>query len=107
MKRVLIATLVGIGLSCLGLALGLLYLDFTAREGAWVEAHLRGRDLSEQEQDALLAAWDTSRNFLPALVSGSLGAALLGVGLVLAAFELRVFSAKAPGERPSGTAGVG
>lgn len=92
MKRIVIAMLVAIGLAGVGLALGLLYLDFTAREGAWVEAHLRGRELSREEQDQLLGAWETSRNFLPALVAGSVGVALCGAGLVLAAFELPIFA---------------
>ena len=92
MKRVIIALLVAFGLGCIAVALGMLYLDYSAREKAWVESQMRGRSLNSAEQDELLTAWDNKETFLPAIISGSAGAALFGAGLVLAAFELPVFA---------------
>ena len=89
MNRKVIALTIGLGLACLSIALGMLYLDFTAREGAWMEMRMKnGQSLTPAEQAKILEAWQPQRNVRYALLAGSLGVALLGGGGVLGAFEI-------------------
>ncbi|MBC7772277.1 MAG: hypothetical protein H7210_07275 [Pyrinomonadaceae bacterium] len=87
--RLLIAMVIALGFASVSVALGLLYLDFTAQQGARVELTVRADELTPKEQETLLLAWRVDRNFYKALVAGTLGVALIGGGLVLVLFELR------------------
>ena len=90
MTRQMIVLLVGLGLFFIGVALGLIYMDFRSREGAWVElAH--DNTLTDAERDLLMANWEEDSQTWAALVTGSLGAALTGAGGVLLIMELRWF----------------
>ncbi len=91
--RHIIVLLGGIGLCFIGVALGLIYMDFRAREGAWVELSHRPH-ISDSERDALMAAWDAGSEQWGALVAGSLGAALCGAGGIMLILELRWFQRK-------------
>lgn len=91
-RRLTIALCVALGLGGVSIALGMIYLDYVKREGAWVEAGMRGHDLTTDEQDTLLKVWTDKNSFVPALIGGTLGVVLLGLGGTLALFELRVFN---------------
>ncbi|MEM1166628.1 MAG: hypothetical protein AAGI30_10105 [Planctomycetota bacterium] len=95
-SRTGIASVVAPGLACVSIALGLLYLDGRRRERAYLEAVIRGDDLSEAEYDELLEAWGNLALFVPSLVSGTPGVALLGFGATLAVFELPAFRRRTP-----------
>ena len=89
----IVATLcVALGLAGISVALGFIYIDFIEREGAWMELTARHGDLDESEEQELLAAWEDPGHAWPALGAGTLGVALLGSGVMLAAFQLPVFN---------------
>lgn len=92
MKRFGIAACIALGLAGISVALGMLYLDFVRREGAWVEATMRGPTMNASQQDALLLAWTETPGFVTALTSGTIGVVLLGLGGVMMIFELRWFA---------------
>lgn len=82
-RRIIAVLLFAGGLGLVGIALGLIYMDFKQREGAWVQAHHGG----EPEMEA----WKVDEHDRQALYFGSAGAAAFGAGLLLAVFELRWF----------------
>lgn len=96
MKRIVIACIIAAGFAGVSIALGMLYLDFTRREGAWVEATVRGDQLSDAEMDELMSAWEEHQTFVPSLIGGTVGVALLGLGATLAIFELPLFNRTKP-----------
>jgi hypothetical protein len=100
MKRVLIACIIAAGFAGVSVALGMLYLDYTRREGAWVESTMRRNELTQVEMDELMSAWEVHDTFVPSLLCGTAGVALLGLGLTLALFELRVFNRPGPPPLP-------
>lgn len=96
MKRIVIACIIAAGFAGVSVALGMLYLDFTRREGAWVEANMRGGTLTQAEMDELMSAWEVHETFVPSLIGGTAGVALLGLGATLAVFELPWFNRTKP-----------
>ncbi len=79
--------LVALGLGLVGVALGLLYMDFRDSHALYLamQAHLPTADA-----DAV-KAWQKTDRILLALMFGSAGAAAMGAGLMLALFELKAF----------------
>lgn len=88
--RIIIVLCTVVGLGLIGTALGLIYMDFRAREGAWMEL-THDPLLSKSERDLLMDAWEEDSETWVALVTGSLGAATFGAGAVLLLMELRWF----------------
>lgn len=88
-RRIIAVLLFAGGLGLVGVALGLIYMDFKEREGAWVQA--------EHGQTPDAAAWQVDEHDRQALYLGSAGAAAVGAGLLLALFELRWFQGGGPG----------
>ena len=86
--RVFIAVCVALGLAGVSIALGTLYRSGLEIERAELEARLNGYELDESEQSLVLATFDRPGSFWTALVSGTLGASLLGLGGVLGLFVL-------------------
>lgn len=82
-RRIVAVLLFAGGLGLVGIALGLIYMDFKEREGAWVQA----QHIASPEMDA----WKVDEHDRLALYIGSAGAAAVGAGLLLALFELRWF----------------
>lgn len=95
MQKLLIVLAIGLGLVGVSVALGYLYVDFTHREGAWAELHFTP-DATPAERQQILDAWRDIEHFETALVSGTAGVALIGMGLIGAIFQLRAFR-RAPG----------
>lgn len=98
-NRFLVAVLIGLGLMGLSIALGTLYLGEVEMSRAALEAELRGETLEESGQEALLATFDNPARFWTALVSGTVGVGMLGVGGVLALYQL---ASAWPGGRTTG-----
>ena len=88
--RLAIVLLTALGLALVGVALGLIYMDFRAREGAWVEL-IHDPALADYERDLLMREWDRNAEAWAALVTGSLGAAACGGAAVLLLMQLRWF----------------
>ncbi len=84
-RRIIAVLLFAGGLGLVGIALGLIYMDFKQREGAWVQARYG--------QETELEAWQVDDHDRQALYFGSAGAAAVGAGLLLAVFELPWFQA--------------
>jgi len=85
MRAAVAAAGVGVGLCLVGVALGLVYLDVREFRAAVHEAELHGGDSDDAAFAPLVD--DTSR-VLVALVSGSLGAGLMGAGAVVGVLEV-------------------
>ncbi|MEM7755456.1 MAG: hypothetical protein AAF297_07445 [Planctomycetota bacterium] len=86
--RTLVAGCIAIGLVGVSIALGTLYQTELRIERAKLEAQLAGYELDDSEQSVLLATFDQRGPFLTALISGTAGVGLLGLGGVLGLFEL-------------------
>lgn len=125
MKRTIAVLLVALGLACVSVALGLIYIDYSEREGRWVQLTMEANlneppplfvsldkelvskmktedhelkapsiqtDKKIKLSDEDMKLWfDHSRSYV-AMGFGTFGVAFLGAGLMLAIFELRVFS---------------
>ncbi|MBX3376698.1 MAG: hypothetical protein KF678_06815 [Phycisphaeraceae bacterium] len=85
MNRFKAVLAVGLGLSLIGVALGLLYMD--VREHAAVELMVRSKGGTEAEMQAAVQAWQKPDRVMKAMVSGACGAGLVGMGLMLGVFE--------------------
>ena len=81
--RVMIVLLTAIGLGLVGVALGLIYMDFITQDRARVELEYKGAHADDDEVQAMLVAWDVDDRVWTALATGSLGAACTGAGGVL------------------------
>lgn len=94
MNRVLAVLLVGVGMLFGGVSLGLLYMDFKQREGAWVEStrfRVIEGDFGEPIEGARRNPWETDGFDVAQLVFGSLAMAFVGSGLMIAVFNLPWF----------------
>ncbi len=111
MRRVIAVLCLGIGLALVGVALGLLYIDYR-RERALSIALMAG--VAEAAQDPAATSrqppisgtedakkiqaiqqWSDPTPIWIALVAGSLGAALCGSGCLIALFETPFFRPRA------------
>ena len=86
--RMLVAACVALGLVGVSIALGTLYRSGLEIERAKLEAKLKGYELDESEQSLVLATFDQPGAFWTALVSGTAGVGLIGLGGALGTFEL-------------------
>lgn len=87
MNRFKAVLAVGLGLSLIGVALGLLYMD--VREHAGVEMLMRAEGKTEAEKVAAVQAWRKPDRVMKAMVAGACGAGLVGMGLMLGVFEFK------------------
>lgn len=85
MNRIKAVLAVGLGLSLIGVALGLLYMD--VREHAAVELMVRSKGGTEAEVQAAVQAWQKPDRVMKAMVAGACGAGLVGMGLMLGVLE--------------------
>ena len=93
-NRVLAVLLVGVGMLFGGVSLGLLYMDFKQREGAWVEStrfRVVEGDFGEPIDGARFNPWETDGFDVAQLVFGSVAMACVGSGLMIAIFNLPWF----------------
>lgn len=116
MRKILAVVLVGLGLALIGVALGLLYIDYRneqalhlaieagipeaahppAAESAASRLLPTPAEPADEKSKAIQAIqkWADPAPIVPALLSGSLGAGFLGAGLLLALMELSIFRRK-------------
>lgn len=79
---------VAIGAACMSIALGSLYAAGVRMERAETELLVKQGQLAEWDQIPLLSALELGVEFPIALISGTLGSALIAGGLLFAAFQL-------------------
>lgn len=99
-SRMLAIVFFAIGMGLLSLALGYIYVDFTNREGAWVDLTTRRQEPTPSEREQILEAWRTRDNWQISLVTGTLAVTMLGAGAGLVVFELPWFQTKRTGSQP-------
>ncbi len=95
MKRFLIISAALVGVSCVSVALGLLYAESVHRESAY-DLLNSSVELTDAQRDELIADFRETPFFMPALFSGTAGAALIAAALAGAFFESR-FCGSDPG----------
>lgn len=84
--------MIALGLAAVGIALAFLYLDFVAREGAWVEIHsYHPSELTPHKRDEILEAWRGPDRTFQALIAGCAGVAAFSGGVMISLFESRWF----------------
>jgi hypothetical protein len=94
MKRAMAVMSVGVGLALVGVALGLLYMDFREERALWMALE-SGIPAAEADKVQAIQQWVQPGRIRAALVSGALGAALVGCGFVLVLFETPMFRTRA------------
>jgi len=99
-SRMLAIVFIAIGMGLLSLALGYIYVDFTNREGAWVDLTTRREEPTQAEREQILEAWRTRGNWQISLVTGTFAVTLLGAGAGLVIFELPWFQTKRAESQP-------
>jgi hypothetical protein len=99
-SRMLAIVFLSLGMGMLSLALGYIYVDFTNREGAWVDLTTRREEPTQAEREQILDAWRTRDNWQISLVSGTLAVTMLGAGVGIVIFELPWFQTKRAGPEP-------
>jgi len=90
MRRIRAVLCVALGLALIGVALGLLYMDVREHEALNLMIQAKGAETPEQKA-AAVQGWQKSDRVLKAMFAGASGAALVGMGLMLGAFEMRAF----------------
>ena len=85
MKPSRIAAITALGLACISIALGCLYINGRNAQRIAAElVFLQGEpDTDSAEMIALIEAYSDMTYTLPALISGTLGVAALGFGVVM------------------------
>lgn len=99
MSRSVAVVLVALGLAGVGVALGLIYIDFREREGRWLELTTRAKAHGDDPSQQDLAPWFDHTHAYAALGAGTAGVACLGAGFMMALFQLRVFRAATDAEK--------
>lgn len=88
MKRLLVVLAATLGISCVSMALGMLYLDVTHRESA-LDLLSSDERLSQAERARLRQESREAPYFMPALFTGTAGVAMIAAALAGAYFESR------------------
>lgn len=84
---------IALGLMGVSLALGCLYRDVVAMDKAIAEIKQGpAKGESSQVPEAVFAKWQDPADFTRALISGTLGVALLGAGVSIQVFQSRPFN---------------
>jgi hypothetical protein len=97
MKRFAIAGIIAAGFGSVAVSLFYLYLDFRAREGAWVEATYMGPGPDSGDRERIMSAWEHPDTFALMATFGAVGLTLIAFGVMLLVFELRMFNKAQPG----------
>lgn len=89
MNRINAVLAVGVGLAMVGVALGLLYMD--VRDHAALQLAVESKMADVKESAAAIQQWQKHSRVPMAMLAGAVGAAFVGMGLMIAGFELRAF----------------
>ncbi len=91
MNRIRAVLCVGLGLALVGVAVGLLYMDVREHEAVHLLVQAKDTGTTTEQKTAAAQAWQKSDRVIKAMFAGASGAALVGMGLMLFAFEMRAF----------------
>lgn len=86
------ALLVGVGLILVGVALGIIWMDYRQRDAAWMKLEAMGHQPDAEAIDRVLAERHSESRLKDALIAGSLGAGMAGAGVMLIVGRMKAFN---------------